>query len=82
MRPSLQTLHQNPSLQIKGVAALERTDQEIQEQCLGGGFFHGFNERARMNLWLQAKAGGSNIVCLQRQKTKDSPDNSFNALQP
>ena len=36
MQPSLHSLQKDLSLQVEGVAALERSDQEIQEQCLSG----------------------------------------------
>ena len=32
----------------KSVAAFERSDQQIQEQRLSGGFLHGFDETVRI----------------------------------
>ena len=62
IRPSLHSLDQELSLKVKSVAAFKRPDQQIQEQRLGGGFLHGFDETVRICLYKQAKK--EKIECL------------------
>ena len=35
-------------MKVKSVATFKRPDQQIQEQRLGGGFLHGFDETVRI----------------------------------
>ena len=50
----------------KRVAAFERSDQQIQEQRLSGGFFHGFDETMGICLYRQDKtAKNENVLPLK-----------------
>ena len=63
IRPSLHSLHQDLSLQVKGVAALAGTDQQIQEQRLSGGCLPGVDVNMGMIGLRQEKTIKKGLTC-------------------